>query len=111
MFNNNAPPTPTYDFTNVLNSLRLVDDKHTHIGEFIREKRRAIALSQMELAQSLGYGTPQFISNIERGIASIPRRSVKWFAHALKIDHKYLIEVIVEFERRKMLQEMLAEVE
>jgi len=43
-----------------------------HIAKAFKEARIEAGLSQWDVAKELGYGTPQFISNIERGISTIP---------------------------------------
>ena len=41
-------------------------------GDLLREFRSRHGFTQMDLAEMLGYETPQFISNIEIGKAKIP---------------------------------------
>lgn len=43
-----------------------------NIARVLREARIEAGLSQFDLAKGLMYETPQFISNIERGLAPIP---------------------------------------
>jgi transcriptional regulator with XRE-family HTH domain len=42
------------------------------IGELIKEKRELAGMTQLELAQKLGYESPQFVSLIERGLSKPP---------------------------------------
>lgn len=42
------------------------------IGELIKEKREAAGMTQAQLAQKLGYDSPQFVSLIERGLSKAP---------------------------------------
>jgi transcriptional regulator with XRE-family HTH domain len=44
----------------------------THVGQLLKDARERAGLSQKDLAQQLQYESPQFISNIERGLATIP---------------------------------------
>lgn len=46
-------------------------------GDFLREKRMKAGLSQKEVALGLGYTTPQFISNWERGLSNPPISSIR----------------------------------
>ena len=55
------------------------------IGEFIQEKRVKANLSQWDLAQTLGYSSPQFVSNIERGISTVPKTKIRTFAARLNV--------------------------
>ncbi len=44
----------------------------TQLASFLKEKRIEIGLTQSEVASTLGYSSPQFISNWERGLANPP---------------------------------------
>lgn len=46
-------------------------------AKLLKEKRIEADLTQAEVANALGWSTPQFVSNIERGLAGIPAGSVK----------------------------------
>ena len=39
------------------------------LAKYLKEKRLAANLSQINIAHRLGYGSAQFISNWERGVA------------------------------------------
>ena len=42
------------------------------LGQYLSKARKGASLSQREVADKMGYSSPQFISNIERGLASVP---------------------------------------
>lgn len=42
------------------------------IGELIRQKRKQQGLTQRQVSEKLGYGTTQFLSNIECGSHAAP---------------------------------------
>lgn len=42
-----------------------------HLGQALKEARVDAGYSQWDLAKPLGYTSPQYISNIERGIANV----------------------------------------
>ncbi len=44
------------------------------ISEYLKGRRLELGLTQYEVARRLGYSSPQFVSNWERGIANIPRK-------------------------------------
>lgn len=50
---------------------------HRHEAQFIKSARESVGLSQRELAEKLGYSTGQFISNMERGLCSLPLNKMK----------------------------------
>jgi SOS-response transcriptional repressor LexA len=63
------------------------------IGKFIKVRRTELGLSQNDLARSLGYNTSQYISNIERGLASIPFAKIRDMAGLLKVDYRHLLNL------------------
>ena len=46
--------------------------KHGQLAAFLKEKRTNVGLTQSQVAEKLGYSSPQFISNWERGLANPP---------------------------------------
>ena len=44
----------------------------TQLASFLKKKRVEAGLTQSEVASQLGYSSPQFISNWERGLANPP---------------------------------------
>lgn len=63
------------------------------IGKFIKVRRSELGLSQNDLARSLGYNTSQYISNIERGLASIPFAKIQEMSALLKVDYRHLLNL------------------
>jgi len=56
------------------------------IGNFLREKRVAAGKSQGDVRRELGYSTPQFVSNWERGIAHPPHADMRKIAALYNCD-------------------------
>ncbi len=63
------------------------------IGKFIKVRRTELGLSQNDLARALGYNTSQYISNIERGLASIPFAKIRDMTSLLKVDYRHLLNL------------------
>ena len=68
-----------------------------NIANLIKEKRASHArnLSQAELSELLGYKNSQFISNVERGLCSIPMKTMKRISEVLDIEPEILKEVVL----------------
>lgn len=62
------------------------------IAELIKSRRQKLGLTQQELASALGYTTYQIISNVERGLAPIPKYKLMRLAQILKLNEKELLE-------------------
>lgn len=78
-----------------------------HIGQFLKEKREAKGMTQAQVAEKLGYGSPQFISNIERGISRVPIKSLKSFMEVYELNAEQVIDLLLE-EKREQLRRQLA---
>lgn len=46
--------------------------KRGQLAVFLKEKRVQAGLTQSQVAEKLGYSSPQFVSNWERGLANPP---------------------------------------
>ena len=68
-------------------------------GAFLSAKRRAAGLSQKAMADYFEWETPQYISNMERGISLPPVGTIKGMAFLLKINAEDLFR---EFEAAKV---------
>lgn len=76
------------------------------LGEFLQTKRKAAGYSQWEVSVKLGYSTPQFISNWERGISSPPINVLKKIAHIYNASAEELFEVVLETKIREVTKEL-----
>lgn len=65
------------------------------IGQFLKQHRVKVGLTQSDVAQKLGYTSPQFISNIERGLCSAPVKHLKDFAKMYNLDTEELIRLLL----------------
>ena len=63
---------------------------------FLKEKREESGLSQLEVAKQIGYSSPQFVSNWERGIVAPPIETIAILIDLYKIQPNHIIQKIVE---------------
>lgn len=82
--------------------------RRSTIGRFLLEARLKAGLSQGAISRALGYTTPQFVSNWERGVAIPPLETLPRLAAMLQISAEDMIAVYQvyegkEFERRKAM--------
>jgi transcriptional regulator with XRE-family HTH domain len=78
--------------------------KFERLGSMLKDKRISKGMTQMELAQELGYTSPQFVSNWERGMCSPAFDTLPTIAKLLVIPKKDIIQIIVE-ETKTELEE------
>ncbi len=76
------------------------------LGDFLRETREGVSLTQADVSQKLGYTSPQFISNIERGISVIPLKTLAKMVGLYRINPDVVVRIILE-SQRKLLREKL----
>lgn len=75
-------------------------------AEILLSIRNTYSLSQWQLAKRLGYTSPQFVSNIERGLCGLPLESVKIIKAAYGMRYaKLLVEA-----KRKDFEDKLSQV-
>lgn len=70
--------------------------KFKNLGSFLKEARVKAGLSQGEVAKRLGYTSPQFISNFERGIASPPCKNLKTLVELYDLQPNQLVQIMYE---------------
>ena len=75
------------------------------ISSFLKSKRVDAGLTQLDVARKLGYGSSQFISNWERGLANPPAFVLKDLAKLYKLDPKELLEMLLSAVNDKICKE------
>jgi transcriptional regulator with XRE-family HTH domain len=66
-------------------------------------------LSQAEIAQKLGYGNSQFVSNWERGASRPPLKVLKKVATLLKVSPQDLFQALLESSIEKLTSDLKKE--
>lgn len=66
------------------------------LAKFLKEKRKQAGFSQGEIAKKLGYTSPQFVSNWERGLCRPPVATLRKIAQIYNISLNEMFEVILE---------------
>ncbi|MFN7905398.1 MAG: helix-turn-helix domain-containing protein [Pseudobdellovibrionaceae bacterium] len=69
--------------------------KKTQLSEYLFTARSKSGLTQNDVAKALGYSTPQFISNWERGLSHPPLESLRKLASMYKISAEELFKVFL----------------
>ncbi len=69
------------------------------VGQYLKDKRVEAGYTQFEVAKKLGYLTAQYISNIERGIALPPNRSLTKLIGLYKIPEDQLFSLLLQAQK------------
>lgn len=67
-----------------------------NIGKLVKTARETKGLSQTQLSKELGYKNGQFVSNIERGICSIPHEKIRTLSTLLEVDPQDVKTAIIQ---------------
>jgi len=81
-------------------------DLHQSLGNYLRDKRVEAGFTQSEIANKLGYSTPQFISNFERGLCSPPLKNLKALVKLYRISVDEIMVLIMK-EQETVLRKAL----
>lgn len=79
------------------------------LGSFIRKMRLENDYSQADLASNLGYTSPQFISDWERGISSPPVKKLHELAVLLEVKVDVLFELLVTLATQQLVESLSKE--
>jgi transcriptional regulator with XRE-family HTH domain len=76
------------------------------LGTYLKDVRETAGMTQAEVSSKLGYTSPQFISNIERGISVAPLKTLARMVSLYKVGPETVVKIILE-SQRKLLREKL----
>ena len=77
-----------------------------NLGTFLKRKRQDAKLTQKDIAQEMGYTTPQFISNWERGLIAPPLPTIKKIITLYKCDADEVYDFIAHAQLRILRAEL-----
>ncbi len=66
--------------------------------------REKAGLTQREVSDALGYSTPQFISNVERGRCSFPIQKLSKIKRLYKVSADQVINLVLAEEKTALLK-------
>ena len=81
--------------------------KNKYLGGYLRERRVASGLTQLEVATKLGYSSAQFISNWERGLSSPPVNKIAELTELYDFSKQELMEMYL-LETKRQLEKKFA---
>ena len=72
------------------------------LGDYLQAKRIKAELSQGDVATKLGYSSPQFISNFERGLCAPPLNKLKLLVSLYDLNSEELIRLMLKEEEKNL---------
>lgn len=73
--------------------------KWKRLGSYLKDKRLESGFSQRHVARKLKYGSPQFISNWERGVSSPPLKKINELINIYGLSKREVIKIILDETR------------
>lgn len=77
-----------------------------NLGTFLQKKRIKAGLSQGDVAKALGYSSPQFISNFERGLCAPPLNKLRTIITMYEVPAESVMNIMLK-EQEKHLRKAL----
>jgi transcriptional regulator with XRE-family HTH domain len=69
------------------------------LGDYLKTARSKVDLTQANVSERFGYSSPQYVSNIERGISVMPLKLLARMLKLYKVGHQEAMEIILESQR------------
>ena len=85
----------------------LKDDKFLkEMGTYFKRMRKQSGLSQLEVSKRLGYGSAQFISNWERGLAAPPLEKLGALVKMYGVNPEEVFQFIMSYQEKLLRREL-----
>lgn len=82
------------------------NDRFEVLGEYLKNKRKNRGLTQWDVAKELGYTSPQFISNFERGLCAPSFDTLPKLIKMYGIPEDEILNLLMQ-QQEKFLREKL----
>lgn len=80
-----------------------MESKRIKMNVFLKSARLMKGLTQDEVASKLGYASPQYVSNWERGICLPSKKRVKDVCNILGIEKSLYLDVYMAAKREQLM--------
>jgi transcriptional regulator with XRE-family HTH domain len=77
------------------------------MGELLRRRRILANFTQARVARTLGYSSPQFLSNIERGISVVPIETLGKLIRLYRFDKNEVLNLIMAGAEQTLCQALM----
>jgi len=74
--------------------MRMGEKQREFLGEYLMACRKNAGFTQKDISDKLGYDSPQYISNIERGVCATPVGHLRLFVELYKIPRGNFISML-----------------
>ncbi|PCI27029.1 hypothetical protein COB52_05535 [Candidatus Kaiserbacteria bacterium] len=78
------------------------ETEYVEIGMFLKGAREKAGLTQGQVAKEFGFTTAQFISNLERGLVSLPAKHIQPLSALYGVKAEKFVDEIVNAYRKRV---------
>ena len=71
------------------------------IGKYLKQRRVDSELAQHDLMKTLGFSSPQYISNVERGICGPPINQLYNWCMTVGANREYIYNLLLDKQKEK----------
>ncbi len=77
-----------------------------NLGVTFKNHRVEAGLSQGQVSKALGYTSPQFVSNFERGLCSLPLNKIKKLIDLYELKGEEVVELMLSLHETYLREEL-----
>ena len=82
------------------------EKRFQELGKYLKKQRVLAGYSQGDIGKKLGYSSPQFISNFERGNCAPPLVALKTLVNLYKMNVEEVIDLILKEQESYLRQKI-----
>lgn len=79
-----------------------MDQYYRELANFFKKRREQSGLSQRTVAKELGYSSPQFISNWERGLCGPPLKKLPRIVELYRLNRSEVVTVMMKAYKKEV---------
>lgn len=83
-----------------------INRPYTLLGNCLTAKRKSAGMTQLDVSKKLGYSSPQFISNFERGIAAPPFKKLVILSRLYGFDAEKAVRLVMRAKTNFMINQI-----
>lgn len=76
------------------------------LEQMLAARREKCNVTQAQVAQELGFSSPQYISNMERGLTHLPVKHFRKVSQLLGVPMRDMVDHRIRDERHKLIQQV-----
>lgn len=70
------------------------------LGKLFKSHREKLSITQRQASDKLGYSSPQFVSNFERGLCALPLKKIRILIELYEMDANNVADIIIDFQSK-----------